>query len=89
MKATSFHLVIALALSFSLITSNAVPSSRLKGLSSQENQGISSISDAREAITDDALIEELLIKGRMDIATNDYPPSGANNHHTPKPPGNF
>lgn len=42
-----------------------------------------------QAIIDDASIEELVTKGRMDIEINDYPPSGANNRHTPKPPGNF
>ncbi|KAJ4801121.1 hypothetical protein LUZ62_052367 [Rhynchospora pubera] len=88
MKRNSFHLMIALALSIFLVTSNAVPSSRLKALS-EETRGISSIADTREAITDDASIEDLVIRGRIDIATNDYPPSGANNHHTPKPPGNF
>jgi hypothetical protein len=41
-----------------------------------------------QAIINDASIEELVIKGRMDIAINDYAPSGANNRHTPKPPGN-
>ncbi|KAK9278089.1 hypothetical protein L1049_027647 [Liquidambar formosana] len=30
--------------------------------------------------------EMQLINGRMDVEVNDYPGSGANNRHTPKPP---
>ncbi|XP_078180249.1 uncharacterized protein LOC144574221 [Carex rostrata] len=88
MKRTSLHpVVIALALYLLLVISNAVPSSRSKGL--LQEKGISSLSDTPKAIIDDASIEELVTKGRMDIEINDYPPSGANNRHTPKPPGNF
>ncbi|KAF3324226.1 hypothetical protein FCM35_KLT11693 [Carex littledalei] len=60
MKRTSLHLVlvvIALALSLLLVISNAVPSSRSKGL--LQEKGISSISDTPKAIRDDASIEEL------------------------------
>lgn len=31
--------------------------------------------------------EQGYIEGRMDIESNDYPGTGANNHHDPKTPG--
>lgn len=31
--------------------------------------------------------EERFIEGRMDLENNDYPGTGANNHHDPKTPG--
>lgn len=30
--------------------------------------------------------DEQIFSGRMDVELHDYPGSGANNHHTPKPP---
>ncbi|PKA56772.1 hypothetical protein AXF42_Ash002075 [Apostasia shenzhenica] len=34
-----------------------------------------------------AVEKEAVVSERMDIETNDYPGSGANDRHTPKPPG--
>lgn len=33
--------------------------------------------------------EEQTIAGRMDVELHDYPGSGANNRHTPKPPAQY
>ncbi|XP_042512740.1 uncharacterized protein LOC122087611 [Macadamia integrifolia] len=32
-------------------------------------------------------LDEAIIRGRMDIETNDYPGTGANNNHDPRSPG--
>lgn len=39
-----------------------------------------------QMISEDTVLEEALINGRMDLERSDYPPSGANGHHTPPNP---
>ncbi|XXG87660.1 hypothetical protein AAC387_Pa11g2292 [Persea americana] len=43
--------------------------------------------DAQEKDPPEELWKEELINGRMDIENTDYPGSGANHRHTPKPAG--
>ncbi|KAJ3677386.1 hypothetical protein LUZ60_003110 [Juncus effusus] len=78
-------LVIALAFSLLIISSNAISSSRVQNLF-HETKDSSMDNPKVIIIIDEISIEEGMIKGRMDIETNDYPGSGANNRHTPKPP---
>ncbi|KAK7336324.1 hypothetical protein VNO77_16861 [Canavalia gladiata] len=33
------------------------------------------------------MVEELMVEGRIDLESNDYPGTGANNRHDPKTPG--
>ncbi|TKY62833.1 hypothetical protein E2542_SST12693 [Spatholobus suberectus] len=33
------------------------------------------------------MVEEFMVEGRIDLESNDYPGTGANNRHDPKPPG--
>uniref|UniRef100_A0A804L5R9 Uncharacterized protein n=1 Tax=Musa acuminata subsp. malaccensis TaxID=214687 RepID=A0A804L5R9_MUSAM len=71
-------LLISLALAHLIAASHAVPSTR----DGRMLRGCRSVGDAVQVINED---EEAKIQ-RMDIEINDYPGSGANDRHTPKPP---
>ncbi|KAG1366424.1 hypothetical protein COCNU_13G002140 [Cocos nucifera] len=77
-------LVILLAFSHLIIFSNATPSTGARKLL-QETGDLPALGDTSKINMEEAISE--LIGGRMDLEiTNDYP-GGANNRHTPKPPG--
>ncbi|XP_019710034.1 uncharacterized protein [Elaeis guineensis] len=80
------HLLVILLVSCHLITpSNAIPSTRVQKLL-QEIGDLPSLGDTSEINMEEAISE--VISGRIDLQiSNDYPGSGANNRHTPKPPG--
>ncbi|THU55597.1 hypothetical protein C4D60_Mb11t08260 [Musa balbisiana] len=74
-------LLISLALAHLIAASHAVPSTR-DGRMLRGCRSVSVVGDAVRVINED---EEAKIQ-RMDIEINDYPGSGANDRHTPKPP---
>ncbi|XAR69548.1 hypothetical protein NMG60_11001179 [Bertholletia excelsa] len=85
-------LLLFLFLGFSfIISSAAVPTSRrLKSLNDAPSvQDLLAQGEMDHMRKDGELAEaeELMIEGRMDLQSNDYPGTGANNHHDPKSPG--
>ncbi|XP_038895124.1 uncharacterized protein LOC120083435 [Benincasa hispida] len=73
-------LVIFLGLC-SLLCSNAVPTSRSVSLLRGSHPFLL-VSSNTHMVT---ATEEEVSRGRMVVALNDYPGSGANNRHTPRP----
>ncbi|KAK7304631.1 hypothetical protein VNO77_42515 [Canavalia gladiata] len=89
MKATLFHLLFVILLGLShLACFKAVPVTRTESLMQDPQVHL-----ALENIHNHKVItgikwhqEEPTIADRMDFELHDYPPSGANNRHTPKAP---
>ncbi|KAA8518348.1 hypothetical protein F0562_015769 [Nyssa sinensis] len=80
-------LVLFLFLSFVLSTA-AVPTSRsLKSIEEDPTAQDFLAQGVMDMKTDGELLERQFIEGRMDLESNDYPGTGANNHHDPKTPG--
>ncbi|XP_022137483.1 uncharacterized protein LOC111008913 [Momordica charantia] len=65
----------------SLLSSNAVPTSRSVSLIHGADQFLQ-VSSKTHMVSGG---EEEVKHGRMVVALNDYPGSGANNRHTPRP----
>ncbi|XP_008792511.2 uncharacterized protein LOC103709093 isoform X1 [Phoenix dactylifera] len=76
-------LALLLFLSCLLLPLGAVPLSRSLALGNKEPQ--------LPEVTDQAMVREVRMMeeeiARMDIESNDYPGSGANNRHDPRSPG--
>ncbi|CAK9156226.1 unnamed protein product [Ilex paraguariensis] len=88
MEPKAFLRLLLMFLGFSFVLSSSVPSSRtLKSIKDeqflQDFQGIMGMRGDGKAWE----MEEGFKEGRMDIESQDYPGTGANNHHDPKPPG--
>ncbi|CAN6587005.1 unnamed protein product [Malus baccata var. baccata] len=87
----SLRLLLVLSLVFSYdLSSSAVPATRSLGseekdLSVQESLGLVDVGRGDEVF--DAGEGESFIEGRMAIESEDYPGTGANNHHDPRTPG--
>ncbi|CAL0299201.1 unnamed protein product [Lupinus luteus] len=88
----TLKLVIVLIMIFSLVLSyDAVPTTR--SLLSNRNkssiqatlveEGVSEFGNGGEMFD----VEEFMVKERMGLESGDYPGTGANNRHDPKPPG--
>ncbi|KAL1563586.1 hypothetical protein AAHA92_06035 [Salvia divinorum] len=78
-----------LLLLFLVVSSTAVPVSRsLKTVKNQVLLGRFHAQDVREIENGDGMMVSLLER-RMNIELTDYPGTGANNNHDPKPPGKF
>ncbi|KAG2679276.1 hypothetical protein I3843_11G044700 [Carya illinoinensis] len=74
--------VLVLLLVFSYhVCLNAVPVTRIGSLMHGPQ-----VSENTVKLAAEENLEEQNIAGRMDIALHDYPGSGANNRHTPRPP---
>ncbi|KAF5195878.1 hypothetical protein FRX31_014539 [Thalictrum thalictroides] len=87
--ATSLHLLLILLFCSQIISMTAVPISRSKNLFHETQvQDLAASKNFHQGITEDAWEEELTINDRMDLesTTNDYPGSGPNNRHIPRPP---
>uniref|UniRef100_A0A7N0UCE0 Uncharacterized protein n=1 Tax=Kalanchoe fedtschenkoi TaxID=63787 RepID=A0A7N0UCE0_KALFE len=78
-------LVMLLGLSQLIIGLHAAPATRTSRIDAQAYQ----VSEKTHSANADEVVMmdvELVNGYRMDIEINDYPGSGANNRHTPKPP---
>ncbi|XP_008239934.1 PREDICTED: uncharacterized protein LOC103338502 [Prunus mume] len=77
---TLLHLlVIFLGFSQLIIRLNAVPVTRIGSLQ------VHQIAGNNQLVTTENNFYEQTITERMDVELHDYPGSGANNRHTPKP----
>ena len=86
-----YLLITLLAFYFLIVPSNAIPLSRVQRLHLQESSEMPLVRGSttkpkmemeRPVV---ALEEDAMINARMALETQDYAPSGPNNHH--KPPG--
>ncbi|KAK7411416.1 hypothetical protein VNO78_02849 [Psophocarpus tetragonolobus] len=90
MKGTLFHLLLLILLGLShFMCLKAVPITRTESLM----QDLKSLHPAPDNIHNHKILSEIkwqqeepFIAERMDMELHDYPPSGANPRHTPKPP---
>ncbi|XP_016442365.1 uncharacterized protein LOC107767789 [Nicotiana tabacum] len=78
-------LLIALLAISNIFSFNAAPISRNTRLFLHENQELPPPAYTNQMMKLEAMEEEF-INGRMDLESHDYPGSGANNRHTPRPP---
>ncbi|XWS60529.1 hypothetical protein CRYUN_Cryun07bG0043700 [Craigia yunnanensis] len=83
MESTLFRLLVVLLGLSHIICLNAVPVTRIGSLihGPQAHQ----VPENTHLVTAEKSSEAQIIQGRMVVELNDYPGSGANNRHTPKP----
>ncbi|KAM0979811.1 hypothetical protein ACFX13_015885 [Malus domestica] len=82
--ASSLLHVLVILLGFShLVFLNAIPATRIGSL----NHGpqLHQIAGSNKLVTTEKSYKEQAITERMDVELHDYPGSGANNRHTPRP----
>ncbi|XP_048127662.1 uncharacterized protein LOC115731991 isoform X2 [Rhodamnia argentea] len=92
LKSTIAMRLLVLFLAFScLLSSLAVPSTRsLMSSSGEDDDDQVSVPDllAQDEIMGTSEGREMVsVERRMELASNDYPGTGANNHHDPRTPG--
>ncbi|XWS37341.1 hypothetical protein CRYUN_Cryun19dG0034500 [Craigia yunnanensis] len=83
MESTLFRLLLVLLGLSHIICLNAVPVTRIGSL--MHGPQVHQVSENIHLVTAEESSESQIIKGRMDVELNDYPGSGANNRHTPRP----
>ncbi|CAN6714070.1 unnamed protein product [Malus baccata var. baccata] len=82
--ASSLLHVLVILLGFSqLIFLNAIPATRIGSL--RHGPQLHQIAGSNKLVTTEKIYNERAISERMGVELNDYPGSGANNRHTPKP----
>ncbi|KAL4633665.1 uncharacterized protein LOC142630700 [Castanea sativa] len=83
--ANTFSPLLVLLLVFSqLISLNAVPVTRTGNL--MHGHQVHLVSQNTHMLATEEKWDEQIFSGRMEFELHDYPGSGANNRHTPKPP---
>ncbi|GMH26155.1 hypothetical protein Nepgr_027998 [Nepenthes gracilis] len=80
----SIHLLDTALACLLLIASSAITMSRARHPFHETQEMI--VSENSIKMISEETEEDDFIRGRMDIQINDYPPTGANPNHTPKPP---
>lgn len=86
MASHTLHLfVLILACSY-LISSNAIPMSRLSSLSKEGKEFVATRIMKQDQIISKEEIEDGSIEDKMDFVKNDYGPPTSNPIHTPRPP---
>ncbi|KMT07045.1 hypothetical protein BVRB_6g153740 [Beta vulgaris subsp. vulgaris] len=78
--------VLVLACSYLIISSNAIPASRLSNLPTIGRAVVVTKSMDEGQMISEAKMEDEFIEGRMDFEKNDYGPTTSNPVHTPRPP---
>ncbi|MBA0678333.1 hypothetical protein Goari_019687 [Gossypium aridum] len=83
MDSTLFRLLVVLLGLSHIIFSNAVPVTRTGTL--MHGSQVQQLQENTHLVTVEKSSDGEIIKGRMFAELNDYPGSGANNRHTPRP----
>ncbi|XVF54326.1 hypothetical protein PTKIN_Ptkin05aG0172200 [Pterospermum kingtungense] len=83
MEITIFRLLVVLLGLSHIICLNAVPVTRTESL--MHGLQLHQVAENGLLVTAEKSSEAQIIEGRMDVELNDYPGSGANNRHTPRP----
>ncbi|XP_018826566.1 uncharacterized protein LOC108995444 [Juglans regia] len=84
MASTLTPLLVLLLVFSSHVCLNAVPVTRIGSL--LHGPQVPQVSENTLMLATEENLEEPNIAGRMDLELHDYPGSGANNRHTPRPP---
>ncbi|XWS48008.1 hypothetical protein CRYUN_Cryun13aG0035100 [Craigia yunnanensis] len=83
MESTLFRLFVVLLGLSHIICLNAVPVTRIASL--MHGPQVHKVPENTHLVTAEKSSEAKIIERRMVVELNDYPGSGANNHHTPRP----
>ncbi|KAG4912780.1 hypothetical protein AAZX31_19G106200 [Glycine max] len=86
------QLLIIILLVFSFVVSSAALQTTRRLLPNKEklstqitsDKGVEELRNGEEMLD---MAEEFMVEGRIDLESNDYPGTGANNRHDPKTPG--
>ncbi|XVF09055.1 hypothetical protein REPUB_Repub07fG0058100 [Reevesia pubescens] len=84
MEITPFRLLVVLLGLSHIICLNAVPVTRI-GRRMHVPDQVRQVPENSHLVTAEKSSEAKIIKERMVVELNDYPGSGANNRHTPRP----
>ncbi|XVE56916.1 hypothetical protein DITRI_Ditri04bG0049300 [Diplodiscus trichospermus] len=83
MERTLFRLLLVLLGLSHIICLNAVPVTRIGSLLHEPQ--VHQVPENTHLVTAEKSSVAEIIQGRMVVGLNDYPGSGANNRHTPRP----
>ncbi|XP_062168475.1 uncharacterized protein LOC133874622 [Alnus glutinosa] len=87
MASTLSPLLVFLLVFSHHICLNAVPVTRIGSL--KHGPQVPQVSQITHMVAAGEKWEEQTLAGRMDVELHDYPGTGANNRHTPKPPAQY
>ncbi|OMP05692.1 hypothetical protein COLO4_08636 [Corchorus olitorius] len=83
MESNLFRLLVVLLGLSHIICLNAVPTTRIGSL--MHGPQVHHVPENTHLVAAERSAEPQIVKGRMAVELNDYPGSGANNRHTPRP----
>ncbi|KAK6249984.1 hypothetical protein QUC31_007462 [Theobroma cacao] len=83
MESTLFRMIVVLLGLYHIVCLNAVPITRIGSLT--HGAQVHQVPENTHLVAAEKSSEAQIIKGRMVVELNDYPGSGANNRHTPRP----